>query len=300
MVEIRRLRVWHETVYRYARPVGFGEHRMMFRPRDSHDLRLLDATLAITPHPSEVRWLHDVFGNSIAVARFEDLARELRFESCILIDHFEGETPDYPIAGYARTYPVSYDRAEIPDLARLIERTYPDPEHRVDGWAKSFLSHPGGADTWGLLSSLTKAIPHAFRYETRVTEGVQDPADTLKSASGTCRDFALLMIEAARALGFAARFVSGYLYSPNAAGAGRAGGGSTHAWVQIYLPGAGWVEFDPTNGIVGNRDLIRVAVARDPAQARPLSGSYLGASEDFLGVSVNVVVTSADDKSALG
>ena len=289
VIGIRRLRVRHETVYRYARPVSFGEHRMMFRPRDSHDLRLLEATMATTPRPSNIRWLHDVFGNSVAIASFDRPASELRFESRILLDHFESEEPDYPIAEHARFYPVSYDRSEIPDLSRLSERGYPDPTHAVDTWAKSFLA-AGRTETWELLTALTKAIQRDFRYETRTAEGVQNPADTLQSRSGTCRDFALLMIEAVRSLGFAARFVSGYLYSPGHATTGGVDG-STHAWVQVYLPGAGWTEFDPTNGIVGNRDLIRVAVARDPAQAAPLSGSYIGRPEDFLGISVAVAVT---------
>jgi transglutaminase-like putative cysteine protease len=286
---MRRLRVRHETVYRYARPVSFGEHRMMFRPRDSHDLRLLEATLAITPKPSDIRWVHDVFGNSVAIARFSGPAAELRFESEISLDHFEAEEPSYPIAEHARIYPISYDGSEIPDLSRLIERGYPDPAHAVDSWAKAFLVP--GIETWSLLTSMTRAVQRDFRYDIRIAEGVQNPADTLQRRSGTCRDFALLMMEAVRSLGFAARFVSGYVHSLDEAGAGRIGAGSTHAWLQIYLPGAGWTEFDPTNGIVGNRDLIRVAVARDPAQASPLSGSYVGAAEDFLGISVDVVVS---------
>jgi transglutaminase-like putative cysteine protease len=276
-------------VYRYARPVSFGEHRMMFRPRDSHDLRLLDATLAITPKPSDIRWVHDVFGNSVAIARFSGPATELRFESEIALDHFEAEEPNYPIAEHARTYPISYDGGEIPDLSRLIERGYPDAAHAVHSWAKAFLVP--GIGTWPLLTSITRAVQHDFRYDARTAEGVQNPAETLQRRSGTCRDFALLMMEGVRSLGFAARFVSGYVYPLEEAGAGRVGAGSTHAWVQVYLPGAGWTEFDPTNGIVGNRDLIRVAVARDPAQASPLSGSYVGAPEDFLGISVDVVVT---------
>jgi transglutaminase-like putative cysteine protease len=100
------------------------------------------------------------------------------------------------------------------------------------------------------------------------------------------------MMEAARALGLAARFISGYLYSPATDNGGNVGGGATHAWVQIYLPGAGWMEFDPTNGIVGNRDLIRVAVVRDPAQAIPISGSWTGTPSDYLGMTVDVTISS--------
>jgi transglutaminase-like putative cysteine protease len=292
MIEMRRLRVSHVTVYRYAKPVAFGEHRMMFRPRDSHDLRLIGASLTISPPAASVRWLHDVFGNSVAIAQFDRPGTELRFESDISIEHFEADLPDYPVADYARTYPFSYDSSEVPDLSRLIERAYPDPGHTVDRWAKSFLATGGPTETWSLLTAMTRAVRADFSYAARDAEGVQTPAHTVSSKSGTCRDFALLMMEAVRSLGFAARFVSGYLYQPDAGGEGRVRGGATHAWAQVYLPGAGWVEFDPTNGIAGNRDLIRIAIVRDPSQAVPLSGSFIGQQSDFLGITVDVSVTS--------
>ena len=139
--------------------------------------------------------------------------------------------------------------------------------------------------------TLTYAIKEGFAYERRIAWGTQSPRQTLASGRGSCRDFATLMMEAARALGFAARFVSGYLYVPDRDGGDvNLGGGSTHAWCQVYLPGAGWVEFDPTNGIVGSRDLIRVAVARDARQAVPLHGSYFGDALDDEGMVVSVVV----------
>jgi transglutaminase-like putative cysteine protease len=292
MIKRRRLQVSHVTVYRYAKPVTFGEHRMMFRPRESHDLRLIEASLTISPPAASIRWLHDVFGNSVTIAQFDRLGTELRFESNILVEHFEADLPDYPVADYARTYPFSYDSSEIPDLSRLIERAYPDPGHTVDRWAKSFLAPSGSTETWSLLTAMTRAVRADFSYAARDAEGVQTPVHTVSTKSGTCRDFALLMMEAVRSLGFAARFVSGYLYQPDAGGEGPATGGATHAWAQVYMPGAGWVEFDPTNGIVGNRDLIRIAVARDPSQAVPLSGSFIGQQSDFLGITVGVTVNS--------
>ena len=145
-------------------------------------------------------------------------------------------------------------------------------------------------DTFELLARLTEGINHGFRYRRREAKGIQEPLETLRFGHGSCRDFALLMMEAVRSLGLAARFVSGYLYVPSRDGPENIGGGSTHAWCQVYLPGAGWVEFDPTNGIIGNRDLIRVAVARDPSQAIPLSGTYAGSPEDVLGMKVQVNV----------
>src|SRR4029079_3099931 len=119
-------------------------------------------------------------------------------------------------------------------------------------------------------------------------------AETLTLGTGTCRDFALLMIEALRLLGFAARFVSGYICNPHRLN--HVGGGATHAWVQVYLPGCGWIDLDPTNGIFGNRDLIRVGVARDHAQALPLSGTYCGRRGAYLGMSVSVSVTQGETR----
>ncbi len=292
---MRRLRVSHVTTYDYANPVSFGDHRMMLRPRDSHDLRIISTHLDITPQPSAIRWLHDVHGNSVAIASFDFEATQLRFESEIVLQHFETDEPDCPIEGYARTYPFNYASDEIPDLARSIELQYPAPQHRVDEWAKSFVFAEGSTDTWEMLSAITKAIQRDIFYVARDAEGIQSPTQTLAERSGSCRDLAVLMMEAVRTLGFAARFVSGYLYNPNADGAGNIGGGATHAWVQIYLPGSGWVEFDPTNGIIGNRDLIRVAVARDPNHAVPLRGTWTGAPSDYLGMQVQVEVTMDDE-----
>jgi transglutaminase-like putative cysteine protease len=296
---MRLLTVRHVTTYRYANPVALGDHRMMLRPRDSHDLRLLGTRLEIAPQPSAIRWVHDVLGNSVAVASFAEPATELRVESEIQFAHYETEEPDYPIEAYAATYPFSYSAEEMPDLLRSIERRYPDPEHQVDLWAKGFVRTDGPTDTLGLLTDMTRAICSPdFTYAARDDEGVQTPVETLTTKIGSCRDFALLMMEAVRALGLAARFVSGYLYLPNADGTGHAGGGATHAWMQVYLPGSGWVEFDPTNGIVGNRDLIRVAVVRDPAQAVPIAGSWTGVPNDYLGMTIDVAVTEQDPSTA--
>ena len=287
-----RLTVRHDTVYRYARPVSFGEHRLMFRPRDSHDLRLLDTSLSITP-PAAVRWYHDVFANSIAIATFAEAADRLVFESTIVIDHFGIETLVFPIEPYARTFPFTYSADDIPDLGRTIERHYPDPDNVLAAWAHGLVPEGAPTETQVLLLLMTQAIQARFRYLERPEHGIQTPLETLDRGAGSCRDLALFMMEAARCLGLAARFVSGYLYDPalDGAGAGMVGAGATHAWAQIYLPGAGWIELDPSNGLIGGANLIRVAVARDPAQAVPLSGSYTGAPEDFLGLDVSVTVT---------
>ena len=183
---------------------------------------------------------------------------------------------------------------EIPDLTASIARSYPDPNGEIDRWVRKFLHAGRPTPTGSLLMTLTRAISESFTYRRRTERGTQGPVATLRIGHGSCRDFAVLMMEAVRSLGLAARFVSGYLYVPSRDGPEYLGGGSTHAWCQVYLPGAGWVEFDPTNGIIGNRDLIRVAVARDPGQAVPLSGTYMGNVEDELDMRVEVNVKSED------
>lgn len=281
----------HRTTYRYAAPVSFGPHRLMLRPRDSHDLRLRSATLAITPAAS-LRWKHDVFGNSVAVATFAEPADTLEIVSRITLEHFPADPPDVAalIEPYAETHPFAYPAEEAEDLAPALRRHDPDPERLVDAWAKRFVSIPGPTRTADLLVGITRAIQTRFRYEPRQAAGTRSAPETLRLGSGACRDLALLMMEACRSLGLAARFVSGYLYDAALVGAARpmVGGGASHAWCEVYVPGAGWVEFDPTNGLVAGRNLIRVAVARMPEQAVPIGGWWTGDPASYRGMEVSV------------
>jgi transglutaminase-like putative cysteine protease len=290
------LTIHHKTEYRYARPVAFGEHRIMLRPRDGHDLRVLESRLDIAPQPMSMRWIHDVFGNSVAIADFDERAHTLAFTSTVTVDHNPAEefalTPDDP----AYFYPFRYDAEEFPDLLQFTTPQYSDPDGELSAWARNFLDADAPTPTFRILSGMTHGIRDAFSYRKRHERGTQHPLDTLQAASGTCRDYALFMIEALRWLGIAARFVTGYLSMPDDRD-GYVGGGSTHAWVQVYLPSAGWIEFDPTNGIVGTRDLIRVAVARDPRQAIPLHGTYLGPADAFIGMEVNIHIVPADQEA---
>ena len=292
------LRVHHITRYAYRQPVGFGQHRLMFRPRDSYDQRLLSSTLKLSPEPSDLFWVHDVFGNCVAVAAFDQPADHLCFETDIMLDHTPQLSPHFRTDKQGRQWPFAYDAEDLPDLLPYIQRKYPD-DGLTSTWARKFVNRFGTTDTATLLETLTHAVKSDFKYNRRTNPGTQTPEMTLYSLSGTCRDFALLMMEAVRSLGLAARFVTGYIYSPSrdvpgGVSGGRLGGGATHAWVQVFLPGAGWVEFDPTNGIIGNRDLIRVGVTRDPRQAIPLWGTHTGSRHDFLGMTVQVDVTTAD------
>ena len=289
---MQRLTVNHSTVYRYRRPVTYGEHRLMVRPRDSHNMRLLDATLSITPR-AQLRWVHDVFGNSVTIAEFFEASDTLTIESAAVIDGYPMSGTEFPIEPFAQTIPFSYPASEVPDLGRTIERHYSDPDRKVTEWSRRFLNQRGGAtDTETYLLHVTDAIRSEFHYEVRHTPGVQSPIQTLERGTGSCRDFALFMMEAVRSVGLASRFVSGYLYDPAIDGEASeiTGAGSTHAWVQVYLPGAGWIEFDPTNGSFGGQNLVPVAVARQPSQAIPISGSFEGDADDFLELSVDVSV----------
>ena len=264
----------------------------MFRPRDSHDLRLLGTTLTIEP-PAQVRWIHDVFGNSVVIARFTDAlpANTLVFESAFRAVHYPVPLVRLDLDPGIRRYPFASPASEEPDLAAYAARHYPDPDGRHLAWARGFQSTDGTADTLTLLNAMNLAINRGFRYVRRPEDGTQPPAQTMALQSGTCRDYALLMMEAARSLGLAARFVSGYLYDETSIGASKqVGGGETHAWLQIYLPGAGWVEYDPTNANTAGRNLIRVAVARDPTQAVPLSGTFVGSDDDAISMQVSVTI----------
>ncbi len=291
---LKRLIVHHVTVYRYKRPVKFNEHRLMFRPRDSHDLRLVGSGLTIFPE-ARVLWHHDVFGNSIATAYFAKPAQELVFECTLIVDHYGAGDGEPFVEPFVENLPFTYPADELPDLGRTMERHYPDPEGRIDAWARQSLSRSGIHNTINVLLKMTKAVQEQFAYAKRTAPGVQTPLETLDLRSGTCRDFALFMMEAGRSLGLAARFVSGYLYEPAVDAIAEhmlAGSGATHAWVEFYIPGAGWLEFDPTNGLLGGINLLRVAVARDPHQAIPLRGSYFGLAEDFIDMKVSVNVSS--------
>jgi transglutaminase-like putative cysteine protease len=292
---LARIDIVHATKYAYRNPVGLTRHRMMLRPDDSHDLRLHGASLTIDPPPAKVRWAHDVFDNSICLVEWGETLRTRHLDIVSTLDlthHPEGPTlPACSLDPGAELFPFSYGAQEVPDLARLVERQAPDPAGAVDGWARRFVSVPGEARTMDMLETMTHAIKAEFRYGARHEEGTQTAAQTLALGSGTCRDFAVLMMEAVRSLGLAARFVTGYLYD-NATGAAQ-GGGSTHAWCGVYLPGAGWVEYDPTNGLVAGANLIRIGATRTAEQALPISGGYVGGSDDALDLYVCVTVSAA-------
>lgn len=283
--------VRHVTTYRYGQPVAFGEHRMMLRPLEGHDQRLLASELTIVPKPTSLRWGRDALDNSFALAQFSGRAGTLVFDSVVRVATERSHPEGFGVAEGARTLPISLPADELPDLAPFLDRVVPD--RTVDQWARSFLEELRPTSTLECLTEITKAI-RGFTYIRRSERGIQPPGETLASRSGTCRDFAVLMMDAVRSLDLPARFASGYLYVPSRDRQDVRGGGATHAWLQVYLPGAGWIDFDPTNGTIGNAGLVRVAVARHPDAAIPLSGSFTGFRSDDLGMQVTVKVTRQD------
>lgn len=286
------LTIRHVTTYNYKQPVAFGEHRMMLRPRDDNDQKVLESELEITPEPSHFAWTQDIFGNHVATARFTDLASELRFESTSRLEHAPAAFRPGDIEDFAKTYPFAYAAEGRLGLARFI---VPSSQHpKLDRWAAGFLHEDGSADIRELLVDMTQTIKRTFKHVARHEKGTQDPIQSLKLASGSCRDLAVFMIAALRSLGIAARFVSGYLHLADDDD-DRVTGGNTHAWVQVYVPGPGWVDFDPSSGMVGNQNLVRVAVVHEPREAIPLQGTWIGTASDHLAMEVAVKVTAKTD-----
>lgn len=257
-------------------------------------MRILDSSLSISPR-ADVHWAFDTFGNSVAVLSFHDEADELMIESELLLRRYGLDEPLVRFERYAGAYPVAYEPDELIDLGPYLMSGQPQDREVLAAWIAQVLPQlPGGS--LQVLGALGTAVHEAFRYARREEEGVQTPAETIRFGTGTCRDFALLFMEAARSLGFAARFVTGYLHDEaagNDSGEDMTGGGASHAWADIFVPGAGWVEFDPTNRIVASRNLIRVATTRTPSQAMPVSGTFEHEGAQLLGLHVTVSVTNA-------
>jgi transglutaminase-like putative cysteine protease len=283
------LRIHHRTSYRYHHSVTLGPHRLMLRPRESRDLRLISSDVTVTP-TATVTWAQDVFGNAVATATFQTKADALVIDSVAELELDAVAWPVFDVAASAIFYPFRYDDYEWVDLGALTVQQYPDPAGRLRDWTRAFVrSDP--TDTLALLKDLGAGISGWISYQSREDPGTQSPNETLDRGWGSCRDFAVLFVEAARSLGFGARIVSGYLYSPDQDILGLSDAGSTHAWAQVFVPGAGWITFDPTNRSVGGLNLIPVAVARDIHEAMPVVGSFVGMTGAFQGMSVEVRVT---------
>jgi len=282
------LKIHHRTTYRYRQPVSLGPHRLMLRPRESRDLRLISSNVAVRP-AAAMTWAQEVFGNAVATATFQGMADTLVIDSVAELQLSAAPWPVFDIAASAIVYPFQYSSDESTDLGALATQQYPDPSGRLRDWARAFV-RGNSTDTLSLLKDLCAGVSKWITYRSREEEGTQPPPQTLDRGSGSCRDFAVLFVESARSLGFGARIVSGYLYNPGQDLAGSADAGSTHAWAEVYVPGAGWITFDPANRSVGGFNLIPVAVARDIRQAMPVTGSFVGTAGTFMDMAVEVSV----------
>lgn len=278
----------HITTYRYRHQVSLGPHQLMLRPRETRELRLFSHELFITP-TATVTWAHDVAGNSIGTALFDTPTDHLVIESRASLEITAPAWPVFAISASAIEYPFLYSADEWTDLGALTAPQYADPDGRFARWVEGFVMvRP--TDTLSLLKDISNGVFTQISYQMRETEGTQTPIETLDRGWGSCRDFAVLLAEAARKLALGTRIVSGYLSDPEDSLIGSAGAGSTHAWVEIYLPGAGWIAFDPTNRSVGSQNLVPVAVGRDIHQVVPVSGSFSGGQGALSDLSVEVSV----------
>ncbi len=290
--------ITHSTTYHYASHVVLAPHRLMLRPRETPDLRLISFDLDVSPAASMV-WSHDVAGNAVASASFASASDTLVVRSCATVDLTAPAWPVFAISASAASYPFIYAADDRIDLGTLTVPQYADDAGRLSSWVERFvMSRP--TDTLSLLKDVSNGVAAQICYQSRETEGTQGPLETLDRGWGSCRDFAVLFVEAVRTLGFGARLVSGYLYDPTRSRLGSAGTGSTHAWVEVFIPGAGWIPFDPTNRAVGAANLVPVAVARHITQVTPVAGSFLGTNFDLLSMEVVVKVEDAAVSCATG
>lgn len=284
----------HVTEYRYAAPVELGPHRLMLRPRETRALNLLSYELTIQPEAT-VTWAHDVAGNSVATARFFRTTEILRIESRMQVRIDAAPWPVFEIAAAALDYPFRYSDEDWTDLGALARPQYQDSADRLSRWVAEFVM-PGQTDTLSLLKDVANGVSNRISYQARESYGTQGPLETLDRGWGSCRDMAVLFAEAVRTLNFGARIVSGYMTGTARGQIGSTGAGSTHAWVEVFVPGAGWISFDPTNRSVGSADLIPVAVARHITQVAPVVGSFRGAGGNpaTMAVEVNVMPTEQE------
>ena len=284
---MRRIEITHNTRYEYAEPVKFNTHTLHIRPREGHDVRIESSQLTISP-TYQIRWERDIYSNSIALVDFLDKSATLDITSNVVVQHYGAPPLEFGMDEAAQTYPFHYNPLEQIDLMPYQMAVFPRDYLVVQKWLEKIYTPGKLINTVNLLDLLNKAIVADFKYTVREEPGVQSPQQTMNIGSGSCRDLAVLFIEACRVLGLASRFVSGYLLQPSENNIDQHG--STHAWSEVYLPGSGWWGFDSTSGLLVSEDHIAVAHHRHPEAIPPVSGSYLGTANARSSMSVSVDV----------
>ncbi len=281
---MKRIRIFHTTEYTFSEPVQLSPHTLLLRPREGHDIRIGSSRLLVEPAHS-VKWYRDIYGNSVGVLTVLDATDRFFIESEVIIENYASRPLDFIVDDRAVTYPFPFEPEERLDLLPYRTHTWPNNTLPLKEWVQQFWKPGESLETFVLLDQLNRAIVGQCEYRMREEPGVQPPSETLRTKSGSCRDFAALFIEACRYLGLPARFVSGYLHNP-----GSDQHGSTHAWSEVYLPGAGWIGFDNTSGLVTGTEHIATAVHRHPESIPPVDGSYLGSGKvtSTLAVTVDV------------
>lgn len=283
------LRIQHRTLYKYSQPVSFGRHRLVLRPREGHDVRVERMALNITP-AHRLTWTRDVFGNSVAIVDFTAKAKELEISTDVLLHRSTPFPKPEPAEPWQVPYPVVYDPLETTIAAAYQAVSYP---HELD-WIRSWLDRENlareSSDAEAMLFEVGAAIHRQIKYRRRHEKGVQSPAQTLALGSGSCRDVATLLMEAARVLGVAARFASGYLDCA----ASEAGHAVMHAWTEIYLPSLGWRGYDSTIGQPTALKHVVVGVSNHPRGVMPVSGMFTGDSSDYQKMDVQVKIEKVD------
>jgi transglutaminase-like putative cysteine protease len=280
---MKRIRIMHRTEYCYRSAVRLGPHQAMMRPREGHDLHIENAQVAIEP-TATVRWVRDIYGNSIAVITFSEPTQKLSIASDVTVALYDDRPLECLIEPSATHYPFQYAAEDQVEIVPYRLPSYPHDGPALQRWLLD-LYRPGQLiETWELLSRLNTRIFEAFQYRYRPEYGVQAPCQTLALGSGSCRDYAVFMMEAARHWGFAARFVTGYIQMAEGQH------GATHAWTEVYVPGAGWRGYDPTNNKLVGAEHVSVAVSREQEKASPLSGAWEGPADAFDRLEVSVQV----------
>tara|TARA_R110000772_G_scaffold14958_1_gene42759 strand:+ start:1125 stop:1985 length:861 start_codon:yes stop_codon:yes gene_type:complete len=281
---MKRYKILHQTNYEFSGQVQLDPHTLRLRPREGHELRIESSALDISPD-ANLRWHRDVEGNSVATANFMGSTSYLYISSEVIIQQYDHLPYDFLVADYAVDYPFNYEPEDQILLAPYMNQVEFLEQELVGNLLNEIWQANEAIQTFALLLRLNQRVFQAIAYQRREEAGVQSAEYTLSCGSGSCRDSAYLFMVIAQRLGFAARFVSGYIYSD----APIIQAGSTHAWAEVFLPGAGWKGFDPSTGNIVGAEHIAVAVARLPESVPPVEGSFHGLPG--ANMTVNVWVT---------